>query len=371
MGKPIIRHTLEALPKKIDEVVIVEPENGCISRELDTRDLRFEVEFRKQKEPRGTWEAILIGAKDCDSDFLVLSAHHFSTDAIERVLKGRGMKLLFSQVDNPRDYGVGIFDEGRLVGIMEKPERPPSNLALNSIYLFSPEFVRLLEKISRRRRDEHMLEEALSLYASEHEVEYEVIPKEEVPSLKYPWHALQLMKKLVSKARGRVDGDVSESAVIESKVVIEEGAKVMENAVIKGPAYIGRGAVIGTGALVREACVEEKAVVGFSSEVARSILSRGVKLHHNYVGDSVLGENVRMGYGAVTANRRMDGKPVKAMVNGRKVVAGEKFGCAIGKGTSIGVNAMIMPGVLIGRETKIYPGVVVKENIPDRGCVRW
>ena len=168
----------------------------------------------------------------------------------------------------------------------------------------------------------------------------------------------------------RIEGEVSEKAIIEGKVVIGEGAKIMENAVIKGPAYIGKGAVIGTGALVRESSIEAGAVVGFSSEVARSIVSSNSKLHHNYVGDSVIGKEVYMGYGAVTANRRIDNKPVRAMVKGKLVEAGRKFGCAIGRGTKVGVNAMIMPGVLIGRNVLVYPGALVKRNVEDGGVAK-
>ena len=275
MGKPIIQHVLEALPGAVTEVVVVEPPSRCISSYFASKnlDFHFDLEFRVQNSPNGTWEAILIGAEDADTDFIVLSPYHFSRELLRALTSGRGAKLLLKEVEEPRDYGIAVMEGGLIKGVVEKPSSPPSNLAVVSAYRFPPEFVSLLKKM-KSQAEHYLLEKAITEFAKEHEISYEVIPPYEVPSLKYPWHALDMLKRFFREIETRIEGDVAESAVIEGPVIIERGAEVMERAVVKGPAYIGRNAVIGSFSLVRNSDVEENAVVGFCSEVARSIMGR-------------------------------------------------------------------------------------------------
>ncbi|MBR67968.1 MAG: hypothetical protein CMA86_00445 [Euryarchaeota archaeon] len=52
-----------------------------------------------------------------------------------------GCVLLGREVEDPRAFGVAVFDEnGDLVDLVEKPENPPSNIAIGGIYLFDETF---------------------------------------------------------------------------------------------------------------------------------------------------------------------------------------------------------------------------------------
>src|SRR3989304_3305566 len=93
-----------------------------------------------------------------------------------------------------------------------------------------------------------------------------------------------------------------------SGVVLGRDVKIYPGAHVVGPALIGQGSIIGHNALVRGSIVGPRCVVGFGSEVARSYLGESVELHHNYAGDSVLDAGSSMGFGAVTANYRLDGR---------------------------------------------------------------
>jgi len=77
-------------------------------------------------------------------------------------------------------------------------------------------------------------------------------------------------------------------------------------------------------------------------EVKNSIIMRGSKLpHHNYVGDSVIGEGCNFGAGTKVANLRLDGKDIRVanIATGRR-----KLGAIIGDGVEIGINASINVG---------------------------
>ena len=112
-------------------------------------------------------------------------------------------------------------------------------------------------------------------------------------------------------------------------------------------------------------------MIGFASEVARSFLGHDVWTHSNYVGDSVIGNNVSFGAGCVTGNLRLDEKNVLVDYDGKKLdTQTTKFGIVVGDNVRFRVNASIMPGVKIGGGSFIGAGIVVAQNIPEKSFVR-
>lgn len=186
--------------------------------------------------------------------------------------------------------------------------------------------------------------------------------------VEFAWEALALLDAFGARLQDqRTGGKVHPSAVIEGVLVLEEGAEVGPGAYITGPAYLCAGAKVGHAAYVRGPVVlGPKAVVGHATEVKRSILLGGAKApHFNYVGDSVVGHGVNLGAGVKLANFKTMGTPIS--------VAGQptglrKFGAALGDGVSIGCNAVLSPGTVVGKRTIIYNlasvrGVVAADSI--------
>ena len=363
VGEPIIVKTINNLP--VDEVVIVEGPDKKISSTLKNFHINKHIEFRVQDKPRGMWEAILLGAEDYGGDVIVLSGHRFSPLVFEKLKDKSDLTLVVSKVSNPKEYGVVKLLGDKAVGVVEKSKNPPSDLVLNSIYFLTSKFIRHLQ--SYRKKEHYLFERALNDFLKENPAQLEIIPKEEVPSLKYPWNALSVMERLLDDVPSKILGDVSEDALILGDVFVDEGAKVMEGAIIKGPAYIGKGAIIGTGSLIRQSSIESGAVIGFGCEIAKSLIGPGVKIHHGFIGDSVVGRDSWLGFGCTTANRRFDKKEVKCKI-GRKLKPTGRghFGCVIGENTKIGVNVSIMPGVLIGNCATIGPNTIVDKLIKDK-----
>src|SRR3989338_1596496 len=107
-------------------------------------------------------------------------------------------------------------------------------------------------------------------------------------------------------------------------------------------------------------------VIGFGSEITRSYIGNNSWLHRNFVGDSVLDENVSMGAGAVTANLKLNEQHVNTLINGKKTGSGRnRLGAIIGSNVRIGINASIMPGTKIGKNSHVGAGVVLDADLPD------
>ena len=188
-------------------------------------------------------------------------------------------------------------------------------------------------------------------------------------ALKYPWHMLDIMDLLLHRietSQIHPSVQIADGATIRGKVIVAEGVRLFPGAAILGPAYVGPGTILGNQALVRDSIVGARCIVGYSTEVARSWLGNDVWFHTNYVGDSVIDDNVSFGSGTVTGNLRLDEGIIKAHVKGERLSTGRtKLGQIIGAGTRVGINVSLMPGVVIGRNAFVGPGVILSDDVPD------
>ena len=82
------------------------------------------------------------------------------------------------------------------------------------------------------------------------------------------------------------------------------------------------------------------------------------------MGDSILGNDVNLGAGVICANYRLDKAKIPVFINGGKIETGlQKFGSIIGDDSQIGCNAVINPGMLLGKKTLASPVKNIKVNI--------
>jgi len=139
---------------------------------------------------------------------------------------------------------------------------------------------------------------------------------------------------------------------IAGDIARHPSARIEHGAVVKGPAVIGRGCLVAAGAYLRGGVwLEEECVVGPHAEIKASFLFRGARLAHlNFVGDSILGEDVNLEAGAVIANRRNErDDPRIRIAAGQHVIdtGVETFGALVGDRCRIGANAVVAPGALL------------------------
>ncbi len=188
-------------------------------------------------------------------------------------------------------------------------------------------------------------------------------------SVEHPWEVLANLDRFLSGLEPEIAGAVHPSAVLEGPVRLEAGASIGPHAYVQGPAWIMAGAEVHHAAYLRGGVLlAPGAKVGHASEVKRSVFLPGAKApHFNYVGDSVLGSEVNIGAGVKVAN-------LKAM-GGTIVVAGidtglRKLGALLGDRVSVGCNAVLAPGTVVGRDTVIYHGATVRGVVGEELVVK-
>lgn len=137
----------------------------------------------------------------------------------------------------------------------------------------------------------------------------------------------------------------------QGNCAIHETAIVEEGVVLKGPIIIGPESFVSTGCYLRGGVyLSDNCILGPSCEVKSTFMFGGSKLaHFNFVGDSLIGENVNVEAGANIMNYRneLDGANIRIRYgNGVIETRVNKFGALLGDGTKIGANAIVAPGAL-------------------------
>ena len=171
---------------------------------------------------------------------------------------------------------------------------------------------------------------------------------------------LDIIDEIVSRTEAPLrspEAVIHKNAVLSERVVVKAGAKIGDGVVIDGPAIIGEQATLGPNCHIKAgAYIGKGCVVGPGAEIKASVLMDGVKMYHfGYIGNSIVGRNVNIGAGFVTAVKRLDGKPVSFSFDGLTKSFGRKAGCLIGDNTQVAVSSTIMPGAQIPPDSILYP----------------
>ena len=361
-------------------IVVCRPDTKDAVASLATA-MGLRVDVAVQPEPRGMADAVLCARPILeamgDAPVYVTQAHDVLDPALHGQLLDRwagaparwGGLIAAACTDRYFPGGYLKFDGERVTEVVEKPGagNEPSDLVNLVAHVFASSRS-LLEALTQAQADasaDDAYERGLSRLVQAAEFRSFTYTGR-WQALKYPWHLLDVMALLLDRWTHGQESPGPDYEQREDGVFVGRDVQVYPGAYIVAPALIGHGCVIGHNALVRDSLVGPQCVVGFGSEVARSYLAAAVELHHNYVGDSILDRDTALGYGAVTANYRLDEKTVPMFVGTERIDTGRtKLGLVLGAGARLGVNTSTMPGVKIGAGAIVGPNLRVSRDLPD------
>lgn len=189
--------------------------------------------------------------------------------------------------------------------------------------------------------------------------------------LKYGYpEILNHIKEIIIELGNNLGSDYKK---ISDDVWVHQSVKLANNVNITGPCIIGENTELRPSAYIRgSVIIGNNSVIGNSTELKNAILFDGVKVpHFNYIGDSILGYKVHFGAGSITSNVKSDESNVSLVIDSRKQkTTRKKIGSLIGDNCEIGCNAVLTPGVILGKNTTVYPLVMVRGTIPESSIVK-
>lgn len=184
---------------------------------------------------------------------------------------------------------------------------------------------------------------------------------------KTPWYSIANLKKYIEEIFSLKKLVPNYSA--SNPVFIGKNSSIHPSVEITGPAIIGNNCEIRHGAFLRDCClIGNDVIIGHAVEFKNSIaLNNSAVAHLNYIGDSIIGNNSNVSGGTILANYRLDKNNIQ-IKNGDERIDTDllKFGSVIGDNSNIGVNCVLNPGTIIGKNTIVFPlksvNGVYKEN---------
>lgn len=385
LGKPLIQHQLEILKKAgLNEVIIVGGNHNLERIKKLGEGLKMKIRICEQKNLDLGMCGAVVAAKNLigNEPIMVLSSNDIVEVKAFKIIQQAAAKgqaesyLLGKKVVEYFPGGYLKTDKGGYIqNIVEKPEpgKEPSDLVNLVVHIHKnpARLIKYLQKVQSEKDDRY--EQALAAMIKDGVKMQAVAYDGFWQPLKFPWHVHKVFHYLFNLAEKKIakSARISKNAVLNGEVIIGENARIFDGAFINGPCYIGDDSIVATNALARDSNIGSNCVVGFSTEVARSCLGNEVWTHSNYIGDSVIGNNVSFGAGTVTGNLRLDERNVRVYFEGKKIDAHtNKFGAVIGDNVRVGVNTSLMPGVKIGSGSFIGAGIVVPEDVPENSFVR-
>ncbi len=145
-GKPLLEHILERMPEEVDEFIIVVGYLGdMIKSYCGEKFLGRPVRYFAQPEKSGTFRALELahGLLKEGERFIVIYGDDLHGGRGIRELLRHDRALLVHEVEDPRAYGVIEADKDMMITrIVEKPERPASNLISSGVLLLDTKVFR-------------------------------------------------------------------------------------------------------------------------------------------------------------------------------------------------------------------------------------
>jgi glucose-1-phosphate thymidylyltransferase len=269
-GKPIVGHILDELgPLGIREVVLVTGYMGDrVESYVTAAYPDLDVCYVQQDERRGLGHAIHVAGSCVDEGPVLIILGDTVVTADFCALVGGDRTLIgVKEVDDPERFGVVVVDSGRVVSLVEKPDRPPSNLAIVGLYYIVNAglmFKCLREVIEKdiRTKGEYQLTDALILMLERGE-EMGVFPVEGWHDCGRPETLLETNRFLLRRSGGN-GGDVPGSIVLQP-VSIDPTAEVEHS-------IVGPFVSVAAGATIRDSVVRDS-ILNANACVERSLLS--------------------------------------------------------------------------------------------------
>lgn len=138
-GKTLLEHLVEKFPPVIDELIIV---TGYLAEQIEefTKNglLGRKVTCVRQPKKMGTYDALAYCRpflKDGEKFALFYADDLIDSQTVVEMLD-YDLAISVKETDSPKKFGIVALDENDFVtDIVEKPENPPSNLALANGYI--------------------------------------------------------------------------------------------------------------------------------------------------------------------------------------------------------------------------------------------
>ncbi len=272
-----------------------------------------------QGEPKGIAHAVgLCEEYVGGSEFIVYLGDNLLKGGIEKFVRifkdsDYDAMVLLCEVRKLQLFGVAEFGKnGKLVGLVEKPKKPPSSYALTGIYFFRPIIFDMIRKLEPSWRGELEITEAIHLLiVNGYNVQHHIVSGW-WKDTGTPEDILEANRLVLDDLGTKIDGTVENQSSIQGRVTTGSHSIVKSAALIRGPVIIGENSEIDENVYIGPYTSIGNNVSVKKGEIEDSIIMDGCLIDVNErITDSIIGPNTK-----ITSN-------ITTKPSGRRFILGE------------------------------------------------
>lgn len=209
------------------------------------------INYILQQKPQGLAHAVKVSREFLGvSPFLMYLGDNLTGVDLKQLIyefsnDSNDATIFLKEVQAPEKFGVARLDnDKRVIGLVEKPSKPPSNLALIGLYLFSPEIHPAIDNITLSERNELEITDAIQkLIDTGKSVKSNVIDSWWIDTGKKDDIIEANRVVLESISNNQIYGTIDKSSKLYGNIMLGEGSN-LKNSRITGPAVIGENSTI-------------------------------------------------------------------------------------------------------------------------------
>lgn len=301
-NKPILFRVIEAIRDAgIDEIGIVVGNTANQIREAVGQGSRWDVKitFIQQEQPLGLAHAVKVSRDFLGDDrFVMFLGDNVIEGGISPLIRQFAnsewnSQIVLTPIDDPRQYGVAVLGEdGRIQRLIEKPKKPPSDLALVGIYMFDANVFKAVSAIRPSWRGELEITDAIQWLVDN---DYAVHPY-----VHRGWwidtgkrdDLLEANDLVLEEIDYEIQGYVDRDSQVGRRVMVERGAEII-NSVVRGPSIIGENARIVNSYVGPFTSIDHDVTIE-NSEIEHSVVLENSRICDidARIQDSLIGRNV-------------------------------------------------------------------------------
>jgi len=182
--KPMIYYPLSVLMLAgiRDILVITKPEEVQLFENLigDGSQWGVNIRFAVQEKPAGIAQGLIIAEEFLDNcpSLFILGDNIFYGSKLPQTIRNqmsinKGGGIFSYHVKDPQRYGVvELSDSGNILKIIEKPEVPPSNMAVTGLYILDETAPEKARSLTPSARGELEITDLLNLYLADNSLSH-------------------------------------------------------------------------------------------------------------------------------------------------------------------------------------------------------
>jgi len=243
-NKPILEYLLMAASEGgVDDFILIVGYMGNKITEYFGNGAKWgvKIKYRQQGKQLGTANAVQMVRDMVGGRFLLMNGDVvIKKEDVTKLIQSRDITMGVKTLDDTTGLGVVETEDGNILRIYEKPDKPISNIANAGIYLMTEDIFSAISQTPVSGRGEYEITQSLQILI---DGGVKVIPYflNYWLDLSYPWDLLDANESLLSNLVVSNEGTIEENVVIRGPCSIGNDTIIRSGSYIVGPVVIGSG----------------------------------------------------------------------------------------------------------------------------------